>query len=161
MKIEKDKVVSFHYSLSEAGGPEVESTRDSMPMAILVGHGNILNAVENAMLGKGVGDEFSVTLQPEEAYGTRNENARQKVPVKRLASKHKRLNAGTLVKLTTEKGLVDAWVIKAGKFMVELDLNHPFAGKTLVFDIVIKDIREPSSEELTHRHAHGEGGHQH
>jgi len=161
MEIQQNTVATFHYALSEKGGPEIESNHDSMPMAFLCGHGNIMPGLEEAMLNKSSGDSFSVTLLPEDAYGKRRENATQKVPIKHLVSKHKRLNPGTIVKLNTEKGAVDARVIKAGRFMVELDLNHPFAGKTLVFDITVKDVRAATDEEIAHGHAHGEGGHHH
>lgn len=161
MEIAQDKVVTFHYILAEEGGDTIENNKDSLPMAFLCGHGNILKGLESELLGKSAGEQVTVTLAPEDAYGTRNENAKQKVPVKHLASKHKRLPPGTLVKLNTEKGVVDARVIKAGKFMVELDLNHPFAGKTLVFDIDITEVRDATDDELAHGHAHGVGGHHH
>ncbi len=83
------------------------------------------------------------------------------MPIKHLASKHRRLLPGTHVKLNTEQGVVDASVIKAGKFMVNLDLNHPFAGKSLVFDVEISSVRDATEEEIAHGHAHGDGGHQH
>ena len=161
MQITKDKVVTFHYSLSELDGPEVESNNNSHPMAYLHGHKNILPGLEEAMEGKSTNDEFEVTLAPDQAYGPVREGAIQKVPVKHLVSKHKRLLPGTLVKVNTDQGPRDASVVKAGKFMVTLDMNHPFAGKTLVFNITIKEIRDASAEEIAHGHAHGVGGHQH
>lgn len=161
MEIQNDKVVSFLYTIRDESELPVETNRDSMPMAFLCGKNNILKALEDSMLGRTVGDQFSVTLAPEQAYGAKQDNAQKKVPIKHLASRHKRLLPGTMVKLNTENGYVDASVIKAGKFMVELDLNHPFAGKTLIFDIEITAIRDASAEELAHGHAHGEGGHHH
>lgn len=161
MPIAKDHVVSFSYRLSEQEGSSLEQTGDAAPMAYLHGHNNIMPALEVELEGMEKDENKTVTLTPEQAYGERKANWTQKVPVKHLASKHKRLLPGTLVKLNTEKGTVDATVIKAGKFMVELDLNHPFAGKTLVFDITINDIRKASDDELAHGHAHGIGGHHH
>jgi FKBP-type peptidyl-prolyl cis-trans isomerase SlyD len=52
-------------------------------------------------------------------------------------------------------------VLKAGKFNIDVDTNHPLAGKTLSFDIEIIDTRAATSEEISHGHAHGIGGHQH
>lgn len=161
MEIQKDCVVNFYYEISEDGGPELEGNRDRIPLAFLHSHGNILAGLEEAMTGKSTGEKIQITLPPEKAYGPRKNNATQKVPIKHLASKHKRLMPGTLVKLNTENGVVDASVIKAGKFMVELDLNHPFAGKTLTFDIEIASVRDATQEELAHGHAHGDGGHHH
>lgn len=134
MKIEKDKVVLFHYSLQEQGANElknthIENNHKELPMAYLHGHKNILPALEDALQHKCKGDKLSVTLTPEQAYGPIKPNCTRRVPVKHLASKHKRLRTGVLVKLNTEDGVIDGRVLKAGKFMVDLDLNHPLAGK--------------------------------
>ncbi len=161
MQIEDGAVATFVYSISDDAGKDVESNREGMPMAFLCGKGNILKGIEDGLRGKSAGDQVNVTLTPEQAYGPRSEEAKQKVPIKHLASKHKRLLPGTLVKVNTDKGPRDASVIKAGKFMVELDMNHPFAGKTLNFDIEVKDVRAATEEELAHGHAHGDGGHHH
>lgn len=161
MQVENDKVVSFTYTILDEQNSTIESSEQGVPMAFLCGKHNILPALETAMLGKTKGETFDVTLEPKDAYGERREDATQKVPVKHLASKHKRLLPGTFVKVNTDKGVVDASVIKAGKFMVTLDLNHPFAGKVLTFRIEITDIRDASEDEIAHGHAHGIGGHHH
>ncbi len=161
MKIAKDCVVSFHYHLNEAGGEQLETSTDGVPMAYLHGHDNLLKGLEEALTDLAAGDSKTVVLPPAKAYGERRENATQKVPIKHLIGKHKRLKPGMLVKVNTEKGPANASVLKAGKFMVELDTNHPFAGKTLEFHVEIKSVRSASEEELAHGHAHGEGGHQH
>ena len=49
MKIEKDRVVSFHYTVSEVGQEPIESSRDRDPLVILIGHGNIIPGLETAM----------------------------------------------------------------------------------------------------------------
>lgn len=161
MQIAQDTVVTFKYRLSEAGGPELESSQDAVPLAYLHGHNNILPGLEEALTGLSAGDETSLTLPPEKAYGPHRPNAVQRVPVKHLLSKHKRLLPGMLVKVNTENGAKDARIVKAGKFMLDLDMNHPFAGKTLVFDIEIVSVREATADEIAHGHAHGEGGHHH
>lgn len=161
MQITKDCVVTIQYSLKEKEGAELESNQDGLPMAYLHGHRNILPALEAALEGLAKEEKKEVVLLPEQAYGHRRENAQQKVPIKHLAGKYRRLLPGTLVKVNTEKGVIDARVIKTGKFMVELDMNHPFAGKTLVFNVRVMDVRAATLEEIAHGHAHGEGGHQH
>lgn len=162
MQIQKDSVVKFRYSIQETGKAEVlEHNRDSIPMTFLCGHDNLMPALETALMGKSAGDKIKVSLAAADAYGERNENARQKVPLKHLISKHKRLLPGSIVKVNTEDGPIDASVIKVGKFMVELDLNHPFAGKNLDFELEVIEIRAATEEELAHGHVHGEGGHHH
>ena len=63
--------------------------------------------------------------------------------------------------LQTEKGQHQVNVVKVGKFMANVDTNHPLAGQTLHFDIDIVDFRAATQEEISHGHAHGAGGHHH
>ena len=161
MTISKDKVVNIHYRLSEAGGSELESNSQGMPLAYLHGHGNILPSLEKGLEGLEVGAEVQVALKPEEAYGPYLEGHAQRVPIKHITSHHKRLLPGGLVQVNTEKGVINARIIKVGKFNVDLDLNHPFAGKSLVFDITVVSLRDATEEEIAHGHAHGDGGHHH
>ena len=86
MKIEKNKVVYFHYRLFE-GGTMLEDSRDGDPVPYLHGKGGILNALENELDGRSSGDVVDVTLAPEQAYGHRREGAIERIPVKYLLSK--------------------------------------------------------------------------
>ncbi len=160
MQIQKESVVYFHYTLSDENGKAFESSKDSHPMTYLHGHGNILPALEEEFTGKKEGDHFQVTLAPEKAYGERNEESKQRIPIKHLANK-KNLRPGMAVKVNTEKGMRDVTIVKVGKFNVDVDTNHPLAGLTLTFDVTIETVREAEAEELSHGHVHGEGGHQH
>ena len=160
MIAEKDKVVTFHYTLKNAEGEQMETSRDKQPMSYLHGANNIIVGLEKAMEGRAVNDEFSVTVEPEEAYGVRNEGNVQRVPLKRLKGIGK-ISPGQILNLQTNRGPVQVTVIRVGRFNVDVDANHPLAGQALTFDIEITDIRDASEEELTHRHVHGPGGHQH
>jgi FKBP-type peptidyl-prolyl cis-trans isomerase SlyD len=160
MIAEKDKVVTFHYTLKNEAGEQMESSRESDPMTYLHGANNIITGLEKAMEGHAIRDEFSATLEPEEAYGERNENNIQRVPLKRLKGIGK-ISVGQVLNLQTNKGQVQVTVLKVGRFNVDVDGNHPLAGAQLTFDVEITDIRDASEEELKHRHVHGPGGHQH
>jgi FKBP-type peptidyl-prolyl cis-trans isomerase SlyD len=161
MPVSANQVVSFTYRLSEVGGAQLESSDVGMPMVYLHGHNNLLPALEAALEGLNPGDNKRVELEAAQAFGPRRDNAEQKVPVKHLIGHYKRLLPGMLVKVNTPDGARDARVIKAGKFMVELDTNHPFAGKALIFDVTIESLRDATPDEIAHGHAHGIGGHQH
>jgi len=160
MIVEKDKAVSFHYTLKDADGEQMETSRDKDPMSYLHGANNIIPGLEKAMEGRSVNDEFSVTVEPEEAYGVRNENNVQRLPMKRLKGIGK-VSVGQVLTLQTNKGPVQVTVLKVGRFNIDVDGNHPLAGKQLTFDVEITGIRDASDEELEHRHVHGPGGHQH
>jgi len=164
MKIELNKVVSFHYALSEVGGDQLEASEVAEPMTCLYGQGNVLPALEQAMKGKQQGDKFQVTLAPAEAYGPRQTDAEQRIAIKHVlpqGRKRHTLRPGMAVKINTDKGPRDVRIIKVGKFNVDVDTNHPLAGLSLSFDLEIVEVRDATAEEISHRHVHGTGGHAH
>ena len=159
MKIEKDRVVRFHYSVAEVGQPALETSRDREPIAILVGHGNIIPGLEAAMQDKEAGASFGVDVAAADAYGERREGMGQRIPKKHFGNT--RLQPGMQVVLQTNFGPRAVTIEKVGMSVVDVDLNHPMAGKDLDFDIEVVEVREASAEELAHGHVHGDGGHQH
>ncbi len=161
MKITDNSVVQFHYVLKDEAGNEIESSQGAEPIAYLHGHNNTLVGLEKAFTGKEVGEKFSATLQPAEAYGERNEEAIQRVPAKHLQGATKKWQAGMTAVVETEQGQRQVTVLKAGKFMVTVDTNPPLAGKVITFDIDVVDVRAATEEEISHGHAHGVGGHHH
>lgn len=159
MHIEKNRVVSFNYMLRE-GETELERSDENEPMMFLFGHGGVLSGLEEAMEGKQAGDRFTVTLLPEQAYGYRRADALQRIPIKKLATR-KKLRPGDIVAVNTNQGPREVTVVKAGKFVVDVDTNHPLAGRTLTFEIDITEVRSATADEISHGHAHGPGAHQH
>lgn len=164
MKIEKDRVVRFHYTVNErsaheAGDAAIESSKDREPLAILIGHGNIIPGLEKAMEGHEAGESFGVDVAASEAYGEVREGLSQRVPKKHFGNQ--RLAPGMQVVLNTNFGPRAVTIQKVGMSVVDVDLNHPMAGKDLHFDVEIVDVREATPEELEHGHVHGDGGHHH
>jgi len=137
LKIESGTVVSFHYTLRNEEGKELESSRGSEPSVYLHGANNIIRGLEKA-----------------------NPDKIQRVPVKHLAYRGK-LEAGKVVQLNTSEGMRAVTVVKAGRHSADIDANHPLAGQTLTFDVEIVDLRPATPEEISHGHAHGPGGHHH
>lgn len=160
MEITSGKVVSLHYTLSDSEGTFSESSTAGEPLNYLHGANNILPGLETELEGHKAGDKLSVTLAPDAAYGNRVDEATHRVPIKHLIDPGK-LQPGMVVALNTKEGPRSVTVVKVGRFNVDVDVNHPLAGKTLTFDIEVLDVREASEEELSHRHVHGPGGHHH
>ncbi|WP_290886472.1 peptidylprolyl isomerase [Arenimonas sp.] len=159
MKIEKNRVVRFHYTVSEVGQPPSETSKDREPLAVLIGAGNIIPGLEAAMMDKAAGDSFEATVTPDQAYGERREGFVQRVPKKHF--RETRLQPGQQVVLGTNMGPRAVTVVKVGATVVDVDLNHPMAGKTLSFQVEIVDVREAEPVEIEHGHVHGDGGVQH
>lgn len=164
MKIVKDSVVRFHYTVSEvnasaAGQESLETSKEREPLAILFGHGNIIPGLEAAMLDREAGENFGVDVAPADAYGEHQDGLSQRVPKKHFGAQ--KLQPGMQVVLQTNFGQRAVTIQKVGMSVVDVDLNHPMAGKSLHFDVEIVEVREATTEELQHGHVHGEGGHQH
>lgn len=160
MKIGNDCVVQLHYALKDGSGGEIESSRAAAPMTYLHGHRNIITGLEEALEGKAAGDHVAVTVPPEKAYGTTRPASVQRVPVKHLQGARS-WRPGMTAVVRTEQGTRQVTVVKVGRFMADVDVNHPLAGKTLTFDVDVVSVRAATPEELAHGHAHGDGGHQH
>ncbi|UTA46971.1 peptidylprolyl isomerase [Simiduia sp. 21SJ11W-1] len=163
MKITQDTVASFHYELKE-GESTLETSREGDPVLYLHGYQNLLPAMEKQLEGQEAGAKISMTLTPAEAYGERQDGATQRIPIKHLVDHAKlknKLRPGMTASVNTEHGPQDAVVLKVGRFNIDIDANHPYAGKTLTFDIEVLEVRKATAEEVSHGHAHGVGGHQH
>tara|TARA_B100001540_G_scaffold304456_1_gene314205 strand:- start:2805 stop:3287 length:483 start_codon:yes stop_codon:yes gene_type:complete len=160
LDIDRHSVALFHYTLCNTQGEELETSRGGEPTAYLHGAGNIIPGLERAMAGRAAGDTFSVTVEAADAYGERNPQRVQRVPIKHLLFKGK-LRPGQVVQLNTSEGRRAVTVIKAGRHSADIDTNHPLAGQALQFDIEIVEVRAASAEEIAHGHAHGAGGHRH
>jgi|TARA_B110000285_G_scaffold47771_1_gene53814 FKBP-type peptidyl-prolyl cis-trans isomerase SlyD len=158
VEIERNKVVAFSYVLKGETGEEIERSDANSPMVYLHGHGNILPGLESALKGCLQEDITTVTLPAERAYGLRKEGSHQRVPIKHIINKPKKLVRGMTVKINTADGAKDVLILKVGKFNVDIDSNHPLAGLALTFDIKIEGIRDATMDELAHGHSHGFDG---
>jgi FKBP-type peptidyl-prolyl cis-trans isomerase SlyD len=110
-------------------------------------------------MGHEAGDKFEVDVPAAQAYGERRDGLSQRIPKKHFEGQP--LQPGMQVVLNTNFGPRAVTIQKVGMSVVDVDLNHPMAGKDLHFDIEIVDVREASKEEIEHGHVHGDGGHAH
>jgi FKBP-type peptidyl-prolyl cis-trans isomerase SlyD len=163
MQIGQDTVVAFHFTLTDsATGAELESSAGDAPRLYLHGHHALLPGLEAALAGRVAGDRVEVTLTATEAYGERRDDAIERVPLKHLQTAGKRIRQGDVAGLRTADGhTIPVTVVKLGKFAVDVDRNHPYAGKALRFAIDVASVRAASRDEIAHGHAHGPGGHHH
>lgn len=159
--VAENKVVTIHYTLTDDDGEELDSSRGGEPLEYLQGAENIVPGLENALLGKNVGDKLTVVVEPEDGYGERDEEAIQHVPRDKFPAKAK-LSAGMPIHAQTEDGeTVQAWIVDVKPNQVTVDFNHPLAGERLHFAVEIVSVREATAEELEHGHPHGPDGHHH
>ena len=163
-QITDNTVVQFHYTLTDTDDTQIETNLDTDPIAYLHGHGSMIPAIEAALEGKSSGDTLHLTLTPEQAYGERQDDQQQRVPLKHLQGLPKGVRSwkpGMVALVQTDQGTRQVTVVKPGLKMVLVDTNHPLAGKTLTYDIKVVNVRTATDDEIAHGHAHGVGGHHH
>ena len=159
--INNNQVVQFHYTLKDDEGNIIDQSPEGQPLAYLRGYQNIIPGLEAQLVGKAVGDKFTASVEPADAYGEFDDAAVQEVPRENFQGVDN-IQAGMQFQSQTEDGHVMLVTVKdVQDDMVIVDANHPLAGKKLHFDVEIADIREATPEELQHGHAHGAGGHHH
>jgi FKBP-type peptidyl-prolyl cis-trans isomerase SlyD len=160
MQLTRHKVGIINYTLTDKEDNILDESKDSS-FAYLHGAQNIIPGLEKALEGKQVGDEVSVDVEPEDAYGERNLEMIQRVP-KEMFPEEVEIKEGMQFHAQSSSGqpvIVTIDSIDGEEIVV--DGNHPMAGKHLHFDVEIMEVRDATEEEISHGHVHGEGGHDH
>jgi FKBP-type peptidyl-prolyl cis-trans isomerase SlyD len=158
MTIERNKVVTINYTLTDETGSLLESSEGQEPLTYLHGAGNLIPGLEASLEGKTAGASLKVSVPPEDAYGVWDQEKVMDIP-KSQFSGVENVEAGMQFSVQSEAGEEVVTVSKVEGEMVTIDANHPLAGKTLTFDVTIVGIREATAEELDHGHVHSHGGH--
>ena len=161
MQIDTNSVVSFHYSVATTEGEAVDKSEKGEPLVYLHGCGNIIVGLEKALEGKQAGDQLTVTIEPEDAYG---EYSAELVAVldRAMFEGVDELEVGMQFHASAPDGGMQVVTIRDIEGNdVTVDGNHPLAGQRLSFDVKVVQVREASPEEIAHGHIHGEGGHHH
>ncbi len=151
--IDSKSVVGIAYTLKGEVGEVLDKSSEEDPFVFLMGVEAIVRGLEQALTGKSEGDEFTVTLQPEDAYGERSpeligEVGRSQFPPDmelRPGLKFQGEVAGG-IRMFTVNG------VEGDK--VTIDANHELAGKVLNFDVKIISVRPATEEEINHKHVH-------
>src|SRR3989344_1954061 len=143
MKIKKGDLVAISYTGKFENGDVFDSSvhdGHEHPLEFRAGEGQVVPGFDKAIMGMEKNEEKEFTLKPEEAYGRHKEELQQKIPRSQLP-KEKEPEAGmTIIASTPDGRQFPVKITAVDKETVTLDLNHPLAGKTLVFKIKIIDI---------------------
>jgi FKBP-type peptidyl-prolyl cis-trans isomerase SlyD len=158
--IEKNRVVSFTYTLRDEQGTVIDSSGSRGPLSYLHGKGNIIPGLERALAGREAGDKLDVTVAPEQGYGLRDERLVQ-IVAKAKFGEVAGLAPGMQVRATGPQGPRIVTVVSVDRDFVTVDGNHPLAGRTLNFSLEVAEVRKATHEEISHGHVHGPGGHHH
>ena len=141
MKVENGNTVSVHYAGTLSDGTEFDSsyTRGE-PLTFEVGSGQMIRGFDSALPGMTVGEVKNINIAPSEAYGARNEEATQIVPVSQFPEGLD-LTTGQMIRGNQPNGQpFMAKIVGSDTHTVTLDFNHPLAGEELNFKIELVDI---------------------
>lgn len=159
MQIARHTVASIDYTLTDDDGQVLDTSEGREPLTYLHGAGNIIPGLETALEGQNPGDTVAVTVEPAEAYGDRNEELIQQVPMAAFEGVDK-VEPGMRFQATDDSGQGRVVTVTGVEDdQVTVDANHPLAGQQLNFEVSVVDVREATDEEIDHGHAHsGEEG---
>lgn len=161
MVISDNKVVLIHYTLKNDGGEVMDSSEGNEPLAYLQGAGNILDGLENALVGKQAGDKLKVSIEAAEGYGEYDESLVQPIPQDQFGEHQ--VEVGMQFHADTAIGprVVTIIAINEESKEIIIDANHALADENLHFDAEVVEVRDATEEELEHGHVHGPEGHEH
>lgn len=135
--------VSISYQATLPSGEIIESVPETDPIPLAIGSGRIFKAVEASLIGMEPGQERTVHIQPEDAYGPHHEALVQEVP-RDVFGGRVDPKPGMLLSLNVEQdGIhrqVPATVLAAGRQTVTVDYNHPLAGRIITYTVKVHAI---------------------
>lgn len=165
-KVENGKMIAIAYRVKNQETNEVvDENIDGEPLEFLMGSSQVIAGLEKGIEGMSEGEQKQIIISPEDAYGEYRVDFLQEVPIEQFEGIE--LKEGMTLFGHGEDGRSVQVIVKSfNSKSVMIDYNHPLAGKTLVFDVTIKGVREAKDEDFMAMgggcgcgsHQHSEGG---
>ena len=146
-KVETGQFVSVHYKGTLQNGEVFDTSEGRHPLEVQIGAEQIISGFENALMGMSLNEKKVFTLDPEDAYGQKDESLNHSFP---RADVPAEINpeVGQTVALSSPEGRqVPALITEVDDEKVVVDLNHPLAGQTLTFDIEVVGISATATQD--------------
>lgn len=158
MAISENQVVSIHYELKDVDSGEIlDSNLNAAPLSFILGKGQIIPGLEEKLKELSQGESADITVTAADAYGVYDNNAIQTLPKEQFAGLE--LHVGMTLYGQGEHGeTVQVTVKNFNDETVEIDFNHPLAGKDLLFAVSITEVREPTADEMLNGYVGGTSG---
>jgi FKBP-type peptidyl-prolyl cis-trans isomerase SlpA len=135
-EIQQGDRVRLHFALLLESGEEIDTTRRGSPATLEIGDGNLLPGFEAVLLGMKAGDDAQIVIDPEAAFGERREENIQKLRRDRF-SEELPLEPGLMISFDGPGGELPGVVRRVMEREVEVDFNHPLAGRKIIFDVSV------------------------
>jgi FKBP-type peptidyl-prolyl cis-trans isomerase SlyD len=147
LQIADNMVVSMDYTLTVENNV-IDTTENLAPIQFIHGHGNIIPGLERELTGLKIGDQKKILVQPVDAYGVFNPNAFTEVSKDQFPPDFEIRIGGEIQVRTVGGNFLTAIIDSEEAETVKLNLNHPLAGKELLFDAKIVGLRAATEQEI-------------
>jgi len=145
-KIAPGSQITMHFSLILSDGTEAASTFGDEPTTFVMGEGALSEGLELCLYGLVAGDEQSLTLEPDQAFGPRDESKIHPMPRSNFDADME-LEPGLVIGFTTPDGQELAGIVlEIQEQEVLIDFNHPLAGNEVVFKVEILAVEAPEKK---------------
>ncbi|MBD3413646.1 MAG: peptidylprolyl isomerase [Candidatus Aminicenantes bacterium] len=139
-KVKKGDKVKLHYTGRLKDGKVFDSSEDQDPLQFEAGTGQVIKGVDEAVIGMEPGAKKKITIDPEKAYGDYDKKLLIDVPKDKVPEDMKP-KKGSMLRLMDKQGrAVPVTVTEVKDDAIQVDANHPLAGKKLDFEIEIVEI---------------------
>ncbi|MSP41000.1 MAG: peptidylprolyl isomerase [Deltaproteobacteria bacterium] len=139
-QVQDGSIVSIEYTLTDESGKVIDTSVGKAPLTYIQGAGQIVKGLERELNGLKVGDQKKVSIKPEDGYGLPDAKAFQEIPREKIPTEAQKEGAMLMTKSPDGRS-IPIKVAQVKEKTVVVDFNHPLAGKTLNFDVKIKDIK--------------------
>lgn len=144
--IKKNKFVSLTYTITDISGEILECI--DLPIQYIHGRDSqVIENIEKALEGKKQGDQVHVSLSTEEGFGEHQEELTFTDDVENVPAQFH--HVGAEVEFQNDRGEAKIFrVVKIENGNLTVDGNHPFAGRTIIYNITVNEVRDATPEEL-------------
>ena len=116
-----------------------------MPKLVSVGEGWVLKGLDDALSETTSGDKKTIEVSPDKGFGERDKGKVRMIPLRKLGEDAEKVSVGDTVEIDNKKGIIR--YIGSGR--VQVDYNHRYAGKTILYDINIKKSLDSDDDKIS------------
>lgn len=140
MAVKRGDTIKLHYTAKFDNGVTFDTSEGQDPVEFKVGAKQVIDGVDEAVIGLEQGEKKIISINPEKGYGPYEDDLIREAPKEILGGQE--VQRGEIIQLQTADGeIIPAQVIDSGDESVTFDLNHPLAGKVLNFEIEIVNVK--------------------
>lgn len=133
-------VILLHYTVRLKEGDVIETSRNRNPLPVRVGSGDLIEGLDEALIGMQPGETKTVNIEPKKGYGNYNENLFKEIPYDNLPDDLIPRKGIQLFLIDKKRKALPVIIKEITEKSIKVDANHPLAGKSLVFELQLVEI---------------------